>query len=197
MIKKIVLTGGPCAGKTSAINIIKDYFNNRGYKVLSIDESATKIINSGISPYGSNKISMYEFQKHVFKMQLEEENKIDKYINENKNKDIIVLYDRCLLDNKSYVSEEDFNKLLLEFNVDIRSYINEFDLFIHLVTAAIGTDVYTLSTNDARVETKEQAIQLDNKIRECYKKIENYKIVDNRSDFQEKVDYVIKLIEEI
>lgn len=197
MIKRIVLTGGPCAGKTSAIRILKDYFEKKNYIVLYIDETATKIINQGITPYGDNAISMYEFQKYVFKNQLEEEEKIDNYIKNIKDKDIIVLYDRCLIDNKSYVTEEEFNNLLKEFNIDINKYISKFDLFIHMVTAAIGTNKYNLFTNNARVENKKQAIQLDNKIKECYNNINNHKIVDNRSNFQDKVNYVIKLIEEL
>ena len=31
-INKIVLTGGPCAGKTTALNGINNYFSKRGYK---------------------------------------------------------------------------------------------------------------------------------------------------------------------
>ena len=31
-IKRIVLTGGPCAGKTTALVRITEYFSNRGYK---------------------------------------------------------------------------------------------------------------------------------------------------------------------
>lgn len=197
MIKRIVLTGGPCAGKTSAIKIIRDYFEKKDYIVLNIDECATKIINQGISPYGKNKIDMYEFQKYVFKMQIEEEKKIEDFIVNNKNKNIIVLYDRCLIDNKSYVSDEEYNKLLNEFNIDIKEYISKFDLFIHLVTAAVDTDYYTLANNNARVETKEDAILLDEKIMKCYKNIPNHKIADNRSNFNDKVNYIIKLIEEL
>ena len=32
-IKKIVLTGGPCAGKTTALVKIIDHFSGLGYKV--------------------------------------------------------------------------------------------------------------------------------------------------------------------
>ena len=32
-VKKIVLTGGPCAGKTTALVRIMDYFSSRGFKV--------------------------------------------------------------------------------------------------------------------------------------------------------------------
>ena len=38
-ITKIVLTGGPCAGKTTAMNWIQNNFVKQGYKVLFIQET--------------------------------------------------------------------------------------------------------------------------------------------------------------
>ena len=35
-IKKIVLTGGPCAGKTTALVRIIEHFSGLGYKVFTI-----------------------------------------------------------------------------------------------------------------------------------------------------------------
>ena len=37
-IKKIVLTGGPCAGKTTALVKIVEYFSGMGYKVFTVPE---------------------------------------------------------------------------------------------------------------------------------------------------------------
>ena len=35
-IKKIVLTGGPCAGKTTALVKVIEHFSSLGYKVFTI-----------------------------------------------------------------------------------------------------------------------------------------------------------------
>ena len=40
-ITKIVLTGGPCAVKTTALQRIEKEFTEKGYKVFIIGESAT------------------------------------------------------------------------------------------------------------------------------------------------------------
>ena len=40
-ISKIVLTGGPCAGKTTALSWIKNAFTKIGYAVLIVPETAT------------------------------------------------------------------------------------------------------------------------------------------------------------
>lgn len=49
-IVKIVITGGPCAGKTTAMSWITNTFTKQGYTVLFIPETATSLISSGVTP---------------------------------------------------------------------------------------------------------------------------------------------------
>ena len=70
VVKKIVLTGGPCAGKSTSLDLIREYLNGLGYLVLIVNESATELINGGIKPFGDNSISMLEFQDIVLRYQL-------------------------------------------------------------------------------------------------------------------------------
>ena len=49
-ILKIVITGGPCAGKTSALRRIKERYSKLGFEVVHIPETATELISGGISP---------------------------------------------------------------------------------------------------------------------------------------------------
>ena len=46
-ITRILLTGGPCAGKTTAIASIAQDLTQMGYKVLVVPEAATLIANGG------------------------------------------------------------------------------------------------------------------------------------------------------
>ena len=46
-IKKIVLTGGPCAGKTTALVKIVEYFSGMGYKVFTVPEVPTLYSTGG------------------------------------------------------------------------------------------------------------------------------------------------------
>ena len=41
-IKRIVLTGGPCAGKTTAQVRIVEHFSNLGFKVFTVPEVPTR-----------------------------------------------------------------------------------------------------------------------------------------------------------
>ena len=48
-ITKIVITGGPCAGKTTAQSWIQNAFSMKGYTVLFIPETCTELICGGVT----------------------------------------------------------------------------------------------------------------------------------------------------
>ena len=100
-MKNIVLTGGPCAGKTTALSELKQCLEERGYKVFILEESATELINKGIKPFGENAIPIYDFQKIIINYQLRKEFLIRLKATFYKN--CIILYDRGVIDNKSYL----------------------------------------------------------------------------------------------
>ena len=50
-ITKIVVTGGPCAGKTTGLSWIQNAFAARGYRVLFVPETATELISNGVAPW--------------------------------------------------------------------------------------------------------------------------------------------------
>ena len=197
MIKKVVLTGGPCAGKSTAIAKISKVFTEKGYEVLVVPETATEIINMGIKPFGDNKINMYDFQKFILSHQLEKERLIDEYINLNENKNILVIYDRGIIDNMAYVPLNEFDKLLKEFNITKSNLFTRYDSALHLLTAAKGTDFYTTENNSARSEGKEEAIILDDKILESYLGFPRLRIIDNSTNFESKIEKVIKEISNV
>ena len=59
-INKIVITGGPCAGKSTALAWIQAEYTKKGYAVIFVPESATELIMGGISSVTLN--SNLEFQ---------------------------------------------------------------------------------------------------------------------------------------
>ena len=60
---KIVLTGGPAAGKTTLISrLLKEFKSDNGWRVITIPETATELISGfGIKPF-DNCVSMLEFR---------------------------------------------------------------------------------------------------------------------------------------
>ncbi|MBR3576898.1 MAG: AAA family ATPase, partial [Clostridia bacterium] len=55
-ITKIVITGGPCAGKTTGMGWIKKAFTAMGYSVIFIPETATELISGGVAPWTLNSV---------------------------------------------------------------------------------------------------------------------------------------------
>src|SRR5690242_13509867 len=53
MVQKLVLTGGPCAGKTSCLLALKARF---GGDILTVPESATLLLSGGVPPPGHERI---------------------------------------------------------------------------------------------------------------------------------------------
>ena len=58
-IHKIVLTGGPCAGKTTALALISDRLRERGYQVLSAPECASLVFGGGVT-INIDKMTLHE-----------------------------------------------------------------------------------------------------------------------------------------
>ena len=61
-ITKIVVTGGPCAGKTTALSWIQNAFTKMDYAVLFVDETATQLITGGAAPWLTTSNRDYQWQ---------------------------------------------------------------------------------------------------------------------------------------
>lgn len=183
---KVALTGGPCAGKTTALETIDQYFTEIGYNVLVVPEAATILINSGIKPFGNDSMAMYEFQKYVLDLQNYLENVAETAAKSSK-KDTIIVCDRGFMDNKGYVTEDEFNKLLLERGISEPNAMNRYDLVIHLRTAAFGKEEFYTLQNKARTETLEEARERDISTLSAWTLHDNLKIIGNDTDFDTKI----------
>lgn len=194
--KKIAITGGPCAGKTTAMQKIVQEFTEKGYKVFVVNEAATELINGGIRPFGDGALDMVEFQRCVIDTMLSKE-KIFERIANNTKQDTIILCDRGIFDNKAYINDEDFKMLLKERNLNEMEISSSYDMVIHLVTAAKGAkEHYTTANNSARTETIEEAIEKDDKTLESWVGHKKIEIITNEGTFDDKLHNVVKTIYE-
>lgn len=195
MISKIVITGGPCAGKTTVLSQLTQVFTERGYKVLVVPESATELIPNGIVP-GMLGMSMEEFQRVILCKQINKEELYDT-IALNLEKDygkVLVLCDRGLMDGQAYVSREDFDKALGEFFLSRSDAFSRYDGVIHLVTAAKAQSagLYTTENNAARRETAEEAIEVDDKTLAAWVGCPHLRAIQPQDSFEEKLALTIK-----
>lgn len=199
LVAKIVLTGGPCAGKTTTISRIEEHLNEKGYHVLVLNECATELIKGGIRPFGENALSVYNFQNEVLNLQVYKEKRyqdiIDKFDDSVK---CILVSDRGVIDNKAYLGQELFDKLLEQNNVKEEDMLNEYDLVIHMITVA--SDIknnYSNSTNTARFEDADEAIDLDKRTSDAWSKHSNMKVVPVTEILNDKIDIVLKHVDDL
>ena len=189
-IIKIALTGGPCAGKSTAIKYIYDVLTNQyGLSVAIIDEVATKLFSEGKSP---ENMGNYEFHKLLFETQLSEENKIIAQYNQSNCDKVVLLCDRGLLDNRAFVTQEEFDRYAGLNNLSEDLIRNSYDGVFHLVSAANGAEeFYSLESNECRSESIEEARKLDDKIISIWTGTPHLRIIDNSTDFNCKKERLL------
>ena len=192
-ITKIVITGGPCAGKTTAMSWIQSNFTKLGYTVLFVPETATELITGGVAPWtcGTNA----DYQKCQMKLQLEKERIFEQGASTMPVEKILIVCDRGTLDNKAYMSSLDFATVISSLGCNEVELRDSYDAVFHLVTAAKGAEqFYTTANNAARTETVEQAAELDDKLIAAWTGHPHLRIIDNAAGFEDKLK---KLIAEI
>lgn len=189
-ITKIVITGGPCAGKTTAMSWIQSYFTKMGYTVLFVPETATELITGGVAPWtcGSN----VDYQKCQMRLQLEKEMIFAQAAASMSAEKILIVCDRGALDNKAYMTDLDFACVLESLQRSEVALRDHYDAVFHLVTAAKGAEqFYTTANNSARTETVEQAAVLDDKLIAAWTGHPHLRIIDNSTDFTDKLKRLI------
>ena len=185
-IKKIVITGGPCAGKTTAMNRIQGVFTKLGYTVLFVPETATELITGGVAPWtcGTN----VEYQVCQMQLQLEKERIFTQGALTMPVNKILLVCDRGALDNKAYMTQADFDKVLDVVGHNEVELRDSYDAVFHLVTCAKGAEeFYTLENNGARTESVDQAVALDDKLIASWTGHPHLKIIDNDANFENKM----------
>ena len=192
-ITKIVITGGPCAGKTTAMSWIQNHFTDLGYHVIFIPECATELINAGIS--GRTCKDLVSFQSALMTLQLQREKIYEKAARTIKNKKILIVCDRGMMDSKAYLSSLEFATVINNLNKNEVELRDNYDAVFHLVTAAKGAEkFYTTENNTARSESIEEAVNADNKLINAWTGHPHFRVIDNSSNFEDKMKRLLKEI---
>ena len=192
-ITKIVITGGPCAGKTTALSRIRNYFSKMGYTVLIVPETATELISGGVAPWTCK--TNFEYQLCHMKLQLEKEAVFARAASTMEGEKALIVCDRGVTDCKAYMTAQDFAAAAEKLGADEVDLRDGYDAVFHLVTAAKGAEeFYTLSNNEARTESVEQARELDDALISAWTGHPHFRVICNDTDFEGKMK---KLTEEI
>lgn len=192
-ISKIVITGGPCAGKSTAMSWIQNAFAQKGYTVLFVPETATELITGGVAPWtcGTNA----EYQKCQLKLQIEKESIFEQAARTMAADKVLIVCDRGALDNKAYMDDAEFAEAMRFIRSNEVELRDNYDAVFHLVTAAKGAEeFYTTANNTARTETIEEAAALDDRLISAWTGHPHLRVIDNTTTFEDKMK---KLLAEI
>ena len=159
---KIAVTGGPCAGKSSALDMLKTFFEQNGYKVLIVAETATEMMNGGITP---QNVPTEIFQTRLLRLQLEKEDLFLHAAEHLKEEKVAFLFDRGAVDGLAYIDEETGKKVLAQNSQTHENLLSRYDAVIHLETAAkLKKEAYSFDNNPTRFEEADGAIALDDRL---------------------------------
>lgn len=196
-VSMIVLTGGPCSGKSSSLAYLTEKLSDHGFMVFIIPETATLITSNGIDRRKMDKTrQVIMFEETIFDMQLafeETYKKAVKGIFPDKKK--VIILDRGIMDIKAFIPHEDFRAMLKRRGLSEVNVRDRYNGVIHLVTAADGAlEYYTGENNAARIESPEEARSIDQRTRESWLGHPHFKIIDNRTDFEGKIKRTFEAI---
>ena len=99
-IYKFVLTGGPCSGKTTALERLQVFLSERGFRVFVAPEAATMLFINGASVNDfSRPESAFAFQQFVINSQMTLEDSLHNYAS-SLSQDTVILCDRGVMDGR-------------------------------------------------------------------------------------------------
>ncbi len=185
-IQTIVITGGPCAGKSTAMEHIRKHFGKMGYTVLVIPESATELIGGGIAPWTC--ATPYDYQVIQLHLQMEKEKLFLQAAKQMKTDKLLILCDRGIPDGRAYMSDAEYRQMITAEGMTADTLFARYDAVFHLVTAADGAlPYYTLANNATRTETPEEAIALDRRTHAAWDGHPYRHTIINDCPFEEKI----------
>lgn len=197
-IPKIVLTGGPCAGKSTILNHIQESYPGQ---VETVPEAANMLIGGGF-PLPSESLPYSErwqmtLQDPLFTLQQSLEANHHE-IAERTNKQLLVC-DRGLLDQAAYF-RGGVAEYLERYNVsDIGEILDRYGMIIHMASVALlGESAYQqASSAQERVEdTVEQVREVELRTLEAWSLHPNHVVIEPHDDFQAKVRSVLEIVGE-
>ncbi|CAJ0587547.1 unnamed protein product, partial [Mesorhabditis spiculigera] len=197
-VYRLVLTGGPCGGKTTGMVRVANFFEEHGWKVFSVPESATILLGGGVKFSELNEKQSYEFQKDLLRTLVQIENVFFNQAAMITDKNVLVICDRGAMDPSAYIDREGWSKMLGELEWD-ETFLrdNRYDQIVHMVTCADGAEnFYTLSNNNTRKEGVDDAKRVDWMTRHAWVGHPSVYIIDNSecAKFDDKIRKLLQVV---
>jgi len=196
-VYRIVLTGGPCAGKSSAAAVLQEQLTSHGFLVFTLPEVASLMFNAGANwlQFAETEDGLEVYQSALARIQIAHEDSFARLC-DGTGKPCVVICDRGLLDGKAYCTPEVWEGVLEKTGLSETQMLSRYDAVAFLVTAADGAEkFYTQENNSARRESPEEAVAVDRRLRTCWEGHSHLGVFDNGyGSFPEKIDAVVQFV---
>ena len=177
-LSRIVVTGGPGAGKTS---VWRELVTAYGARVVGVPEVATLLLEHVFPPV-QNLAERHAVQHAIFQVQRSLESVADA----RRSADQVLLCDRGIPDGAGYWPEGS-PAFFAAMNADWEAEILRYDAVLFLETAAAG-GLSIAAGNAIRTETLEAAVRVDDQLRSVWSKHPNCVFVPHEVDFAVKLE---------
>ena len=179
--RRIVLTGGPGAGKTALLELIRQTFCSH---VAVLPESASIVFGGGF-PRHSDRECQRAAQRAIYHVQRQLE------VTADSHNPAIVLCDRGTLDGLAYwpgPSEEFWTELNTSRDAELVRY----DAVIHLRTPS--TELGYNHANPLRTESAARAVEVDALVLEAWDGHPRRWLVESSADFLDKAARALDIL---
>lgn len=193
-IVEILLTGGSCAGKTTALPLVSRSLREHGLAVLTAPEAVTLLVSAGIPDIGQVSRTAGPacvFQREVLATQTGLRESFRRLAPLFPQETVVLLYDRGELDGLAYHPHDCLARELEQKGKTANDVIQSYAAIMHLVTAADGAQSAFSSTNPARWDTPEEAIAYDKVLQQIYSSHPKHTVIDNSTDFIGKMERLV------
>lgn len=184
---RIVLTGGPGGGKTTAADLFR---RELGERVVVVPEAATLLFSGGFPRY-DNESARRAAQTAIYQVQRNLED-----VQHARYPDRILLCDRGTVDGAVYWPGDDMEGFFTAQESSLRAELARYDAVVFFESAAVGGQSIE-GGNPARIESDRQAVELDRRLREVWSRHPRFRLIPHSGSFMKKINTGLALLESL
>lgn len=183
---RIVLTGGPGGGKTTAADLFR---REIGERVVIVPEAGTLVFAGGF-PRAKERAAVIAAQKAIFHVQRNLED-VQSVLFPGR----ILLCDRGTVDGAAYWPG-DTGEFFDMLGTSLETELERYDAVIFFESAAVG-GMSIEGGNPVRNESLREAAALDRKLRSLWSRHPRFVLVPHNPSFFKKISYGLAVLDEL
>lgn len=184
---RIVLTGGPGGGKTTAADLFR---RELGERVVVVPEAATLLFSGGFPRYEA-ELARRAAQTAIYHVQRNLED-----VQHARYPDRILLCDRGTVDGAVYWPGASKDEFFHSVESTLEAELGRYDAVVFFESAAVGGQSIE-GGNPTRVESDREAVELDRRLREIWSRHPRFRLIPHSGSFMKKINTGLALLESL